>query len=206
MNAWCKVHLYWQRFCMHSDSMHNMILLHLHLFVINEWMYNRKLQYYYYFFFFVAGHYCDVFFSLSFYGSIILPMKRGIPAASFHSIRTKGRRAEKLGKEREKEMLVAAAASTPFSVSEREALWRMSEMNDSCSPGNIPHKLGFMKRSDKPERRGEVRRILSWFAHPHLICFLLGIQNENFLSVHASFFRTITIHCCQSPKSTIKWS
>lgn len=157
-------------------------------------------------FFFVAGHYCDVFFFLSFYGSIILPMKRGMSASSFHSIRTKGRRAEKVEKEREKEMPVAAAASTPFSVSERKALWRMSEMNDSCSSGNIPHKLGFVKRSEKPERRGEVRRILSWFADPHLIFFLYGIQNENFLSVHASFFRTITIHCCQAPKSTIKWA
>lgn len=185
---------------MHSDSMHNMILLHLHLFVINEWMYNRKFQYYFLLFFCGRTLLWFFFFSLSLsvYGSIILPMKRGILALSFHSIRTKGRSAEKLGKEREKEMLVAAAASTPFSVSERKALWRMSEANDSCSPGNIPHKLGFVKRSEKPERRGEVRRILSWFAHPHLM--------EYKMSVHASFFHTITIHCCQSPRSTIKWS
>ncbi len=64
-------------------------------------------------------------FELSFYGLIgliILPMKRGAPASSLHSIRTKGCRAEKEEKEREKEMLVAAAASTPFSVSERKAL------------------------------------------------------------------------------------
>ncbi len=90
-----------------------------------------------------------LFISL-FYGLIILPMKRGAPASSLHSIRTKGCRAAKEEKEREKEMLVAAAASTPFSVSERKALWRASEMNDSDSSGNIPHKLGFKKSSDKP--------------------------------------------------------
>lgn len=94
--------------------------------------------------------------SLFFYGLITLPMNRGAAASSLHSIRTKGCRAEKEEKEREKEMLVAAAASTPFSVSERKARWRTSEMNDSGSPGNIPHKLGLLKRSDKPkESRGK---------------------------------------------------
>lgn len=73
----------------------------------------------------VVRHSCDVFLSLCFYGSvglIILPMKRGVSTSSLHSIRTKGCRATKEEKEREKETLVAAAASTPFSVSERKAL------------------------------------------------------------------------------------
>jgi len=49
-------------------------------------------------------------------------MKRGMAASSFHRIRMKGCKAENDEEEREKEMLVAAAASTPFSVSERKAL------------------------------------------------------------------------------------
>lgn len=168
---------------MHSDSMHNMILLHLHLFVINEWMYNRKFQYFCFLLFFCGRTLC---LFLSFYGSIILPMKRGMPASSFHSIRTKGRRAEKVEKEREKEMIVAAAASTPFSVSERKALWRTSETNDSCSSGNIPHKLGFEKRSDKPERRGEMNYVM--ICSSSFVFFLSGIQNENFFKCACFLF------------------
>lgn len=143
---------------MHSYSMHNMILLHLHLFVINEWM-NVQQKVSVFFFCRRTLLWC---LSLSFfYGSIILPMKRGMAASSFHSIRMKGLKAENVEKEREKEMLVAAAASTPFSVSERKALWRTSEMNATDSSGNIPHKLGIWKRSDKPEeRRGEENSVM----------------------------------------------
>lgn len=160
------------------------ILLHLHLFVINEWMYNRMFQY------FLWQNTTVMSFSF-FYGSIILPMKRGMAASSFHSIRMKGRKAENVEKEREKEMLVAAAASTPFSVSERKALWRTSEMNDSDSPGNIPHKLGFKKRSDKPEeRRSEENSVMiysffSWNTKWGLLkytCFLFPYSDSSVLS------------------------
>ncbi len=151
-----------------------------------------------------------VFLSLFFYGLIILPMKRGAPASSLHSIRTKGCRAAKEEKEREKEMLVAAAASTPFSVSERKALWRASEMNDSDSSGNIPHKLGFKKSSDKPEeKRGEGRRIRSWLlihiCSKSACCYFFPWNTKwEFLKCTCSLF---SIHCCQKGlKSTKKLS
>lgn len=48
-------------------------------------------------------------------------MNRGLLISSFHTIRTNGRKALKLLKERENEMLLVAAASTPFSVRDRKA-------------------------------------------------------------------------------------